>query len=477
MIPDSNEYKCSGSKDLIASLKDKVFKIETSKVHSLRIYTDPFESIGRGIFMTRSGLKMANLDYLSGFKFSEAVGQQELLYFAEIHGGPGGFSEYILHKRGFHSKGYGFTPINENVYDLKAFVAGPSQTFHPYYGVKKDGDIYDTENIKAFGNLVKNDCNKVHVACADGGFSVFGRENEQEVLARQLYLVQCAMGLSVLRTGGHFLIKFFDVYTQFSKSLIYLMSKCFQFISIVKPYMSRPSNSERYLICFYKECDDLVTPILEYMLKVNDAINDTAKQLGVYSPLKPAPEEATPSSLFKKEKIEERFVTFYNQSMDHIATNQIETLIKFTERITGDECRLSKKRMVKRFLIKWNVDVKLKNASDRDKFDKFCQKNIISVKDEIVKRFGKEFLKYGHFYKSLGKTNRSRTYVYNDSGEWIQVLDCGIAPYTLFFGNVDKTGLKILYPVILGGKKIIDGKMIDIFVEAHRLKKDYNNGI
>lgn len=48
---------------------------------------------------------------------------------------------------------------------------------------------------------------------------------------------------------SHFVTKLFDVYTPFSVGLIFLLYKCFEEISIVKPVTSRGANSERYLVC------------------------------------------------------------------------------------------------------------------------------------------------------------------------------------------------------------------------------------
>ena len=46
---------------------------------------------------------------------------------------------------------------------------------------------------------------------ADGGFSVEGQENIQEVLSKQLYLCQFLVALNIVRVGGHFVCKLFDV--------------------------------------------------------------------------------------------------------------------------------------------------------------------------------------------------------------------------------------------------------------------------
>ena len=50
---------------------------------------------------------------------------------------------------------------------------------------------------------------------ADGGFSVEGQENIQEILSKQLYLCQFLVAMSIVRNGGHFVCKLFDLFTPF----------------------------------------------------------------------------------------------------------------------------------------------------------------------------------------------------------------------------------------------------------------------
>lgn len=51
---------------------------------------------------------------------------------------------------------------------------------------------------------------------ADGGFSVAGRENQQELLSRRLFLCQSAAALGALHAGGVFVCKLFDAFLPFT---------------------------------------------------------------------------------------------------------------------------------------------------------------------------------------------------------------------------------------------------------------------
>jgi cap1 methyltransferase len=205
---------------------------------------------------------MANMDSMFDFMFSNPVdefgnaviGNDDLLYFADVCAGPGCFSEYVFYRKKWEAKGFGFTLKSENDFKLHDFFVDPPETFSPFYGINDDGNVYDPENIKSFEELIKDQTESgVHFMMADGGFSVEGQENIQEILSKQLYLAQCLVALTIVRTKGHFVVKVFDLFTPFSVSLIYLMYKCFTKISICKPNTSRPANSERYLVCKWKK--------------------------------------------------------------------------------------------------------------------------------------------------------------------------------------------------------------------------------
>ena len=51
--------------------------------------------------------------------------ENPLLYFADVCAGPGGFSEYVLWRKQWRSKGFGFTLRGGNDFKLEDFFAGP----------------------------------------------------------------------------------------------------------------------------------------------------------------------------------------------------------------------------------------------------------------------------------------------------------------------------------------------------------------
>lgn len=108
---------------------------------------------------------------------------KEILHFADICAGPGGFSEYLTWRRGHpfgegkifqhrfpRIRGYGMTLAGPCDFKMSKFLAGPAEAFYPFYGANGDGDITKWSNLSAFSRfIIDNTGGKgVHVVMADG---------------------------------------------------------------------------------------------------------------------------------------------------------------------------------------------------------------------------------------------------------------------------------------------------------------------
>lgn len=135
-------------------------QIDREELRRARTRSNPFEIIRGSIFLNRAAVKMANLDAILDFMFTEPKDEngvslvKDLLYFADVCAGPGGFSEYVLWRKKWEAKGFGFTLRNENDFKLDEFLAGNAETFDAYYGVKEDGNVFDPENIESLQRYV-----------------------------------------------------------------------------------------------------------------------------------------------------------------------------------------------------------------------------------------------------------------------------------------------------------------------------------
>lgn len=212
---------------------------------------NPFEKIGRSIFMGRASIKLANIDAIFnilGEKWSYLDRTSEnTLHHASIAEGPGGFVEYIQ-KRLSNAQGYGFTlaeglPWKEDRIDINRFIID--------YGPDETGDLY--KNLKhVISTINKTFPEKLDIVTADGGFDVESDDDSflrQEFLSSKLQLAQATVGVICVKEGGNFILKEFDTVTKISADILYCIARSFDSITLFKPVSSRPANSERYLVC------------------------------------------------------------------------------------------------------------------------------------------------------------------------------------------------------------------------------------
>lgn len=145
---------------------------------------------------------------------------------------------------------------------------------------KDNGDITDLKTIKLFGGNFKE--KKAHFITADGGFD-WQNENVQEQEAFKLLLGQITAALNVQAKGGNFVCKFFESFTDTTVKMFSILSSVYEKVYIVKPLMSRKSNSEKYLVCIgFKDNKDVdkITTMLEDVLK--DASYQDFKLGGIF---------------------------------------------------------------------------------------------------------------------------------------------------------------------------------------------------
>ena len=114
------------------------------------------------------------------------------------------------------------------------------------YGKDNTGDINNLENLENVEQIINK---KVFLITADGGFDEGIDFNYKEQLHYTLILNEIYGALLLQELGGSFILKVFDIFTETSIHLLYLLNIHYSEIYVYKPKTSRPSNSERYIIC------------------------------------------------------------------------------------------------------------------------------------------------------------------------------------------------------------------------------------
>ncbi|ETK77101.1 hypothetical protein L915_16622 [Phytophthora nicotianae] len=227
--------------------KNKFDELESPQFRSARAATNAFELLGKHRFLNRSAMKLVTLDHI--FQWTHGAGER--FTFADICGGPGGFSEYLLWRtqQSSDTHGYGITlkgAANECDWRL------PSR-FHDMfticYGEDGTGDLYSIANIHNFRDVVRGrHPNGVDLALADGGFLDARSKSNQESMMTRLILAEVLAMFAVLRVGGDFVCKTFELVTPAMLELCWILHQCFERFAVVKPITSRPASSERYIV-------------------------------------------------------------------------------------------------------------------------------------------------------------------------------------------------------------------------------------
>lgn len=115
------------------------------------------------------------------------------------------------------------------------------------YGVDRTGDLCNPQNVHFLSKMLVG--KYPEFITADGGFDEGNDFNHKEQLHYKLFLAEIMYCLALLCPGGNFVLKMFDTFTETSVHMLYLLTHMFQTVHIHKPKTSRPTNSEKYIIC------------------------------------------------------------------------------------------------------------------------------------------------------------------------------------------------------------------------------------
>ena len=228
--------------------------------------------------ISRSYFKLWEI--IHDFKYLINFNNNESFKSAHIAEGPGGFIECIYkYINSYFDKNifpkvkiFGLTLLSDNSnipnWKIKKNIIN---TFDIELNNKEqcDGNLYSLSNINIFlKNIGENSCNLI---TCDGGFDFSYNYNEQEENFIFFFISEIYMILKLLKNGGNSIIKIYDIYSKNSIKLIYILSLFFNNIYILKPFTSRPANSEKYILCnhYNNNNDDIkLSNIIENLKKI-----------------------------------------------------------------------------------------------------------------------------------------------------------------------------------------------------------------
>lgn len=182
----------------------------------------------------------------------------------DICGFPGGFTYALLYYTKTQSKYDGidwylqslnpeFNKSNTSTersrsFDPKIFNKNKVILGCPTTDFGGSGDITDIKNIHWYRDFFKN--KKRDLIVSDCGQETELDESQEKVLYR-VNFGQILTTLYCLAEGGNFLMKTFEMNTQFSLSIMALLSMVFKNIKLIKTESSKTRSSEYYVCCFH----------------------------------------------------------------------------------------------------------------------------------------------------------------------------------------------------------------------------------
>ena len=221
-------------------------------------YTNPYEYIHTLVPEKKMSVSKYKPLSRSFYKFIEICHTFDILPDKDVQinsfhlaEGPGGFIEAIIHLHPNSEDQYiGMTLQSVDV-DIPGWKKSndflkKNKNIILENGPKKNGDLFEIDNLRHCYAKYKN---KFDIITGDGGFDFSINFDNQEEQSSKLIFAQILYALAMQKTGGCFIIKFFDTFTKISLDMLYILSTYYRSVNIIKPNTSRMANSEKYIVC------------------------------------------------------------------------------------------------------------------------------------------------------------------------------------------------------------------------------------
>ncbi|XP_021956771.1 cap-specific mRNA (nucleoside-2'-O-)-methyltransferase 1 isoform X3 [Folsomia candida] len=254
------------ARNVLEHLMEVKYQIRNVSGERYKALQDRMMDFGSGpVFHHSEAYLLANIDALTNWSITKPinkhgellVGQNgpEILYVGDIHGGPGGFAEYVLSRMGWGAKVFGYT-FTDEAYEYQLTASGhfSRESFERWMGRdgrRGDGSIYRPEFVDMFARHCKRitGWQGLHVVLAGGRELTPGLdEDRKELRAKAMLLAETTIALKSLREGGTFVLRLYDLFTPFTVGLVYLIYRAFDQVTILRPEAGRPGSSERFLV-------------------------------------------------------------------------------------------------------------------------------------------------------------------------------------------------------------------------------------
>ncbi len=229
----------------IQNLKNKINDISEKKWKIYRKYIDNYEFINI-VDNNRAYYKFWEILYT----YKDILFKKKSLYSLQLCEAPGGFILSLLdfiNSLNINTtiKIYTMSLNDKNTPSYNIPLLSQHRNIDILPGINSKGDINNMYNI----SYIKQHCVNFDFISCDGGFDEGDKYNIKEQLHYKLILNEIIYNIELQANKGCFILKIFDIFTNTTVNIIYLLTLCYKSVYVYKPYTSRPTNSEKYLIC------------------------------------------------------------------------------------------------------------------------------------------------------------------------------------------------------------------------------------
>ena len=279
---------------------DGVSRVHMTKEDRRKLFTENGKPIATLIYRDNDVINRAYYKMREFIKdFGDKIFLSKSMSIGCIAESPGGFIQALLDKRVYRP---GSTRVNTGVKDNIIGISigiGPGisawgelkgmLTKYPYVKLDtneafdedadaevhikligdNDGDIHQKANRERFYQEAKGGLDLI---TADGGIERNKAESTEEMDTHRLLLAEIIMALNCQKQGGSFILKIYDMATEFTMNMIQVLCYAYNEVGLYKPNTSRSASSEKYLVCteFTLSASDR-----DKLLKTLEAIHNT----------------------------------------------------------------------------------------------------------------------------------------------------------------------------------------------------------
>lgn len=259
-----NQYDVFSKRHHRLKLQEELNKIDWGsaeyKIMEAKKTTNAYEDVFESYFHKHSAYKLANLNYLFKkelFTIDRFMEHTPIM----IVGDNGGFSDYIQwfsYKNGFISKIFLIPERNNSIQSAKfrrEIEKDKNNNIDILTDFYNKCDIDDFKSISSeyLADIAKTILNKTEM-CGVNLYLArkvikYTHGYSQEMQYKNFLLINIILCFQTLNKRGNFVIKLYDSFSLFTVSLIFILYKSFEKITIIKPFSTRPYSASRYVVC------------------------------------------------------------------------------------------------------------------------------------------------------------------------------------------------------------------------------------